>query len=141
MSSTTLTDRYGSTPRRPRSGNWVKWVLTGLVVIAGIGIASIGYSKFAVNEVEGKQIYFDIIDNRTMNIQFTVTREDPSQPAVCIIRTRSKDGSETGRREVYIAPSNESTVEVTAPVHTSHPPAVGDVYGCSLNVPAYLHAG
>ncbi|RVW02871.1 DUF4307 domain-containing protein [Rhodococcus xishaensis] len=141
MSSTPPTDRYGSAPRTLRSGTWVKWVLTGLVVVAGIGIAFIGYNKFAVNEIEGKQIYFDIIDNRTMDIEFTVTRDDPSQPAVCIIRTRSKDGSETGRREVYIAPSTDSTVKVTAPVQASQPPAMGDLYGCSLDVPGYLHAG
>ncbi len=141
MSSTPPTDRYGSAPRTARPKNWGKWVLTGLVILAGIGIAYIGYTKFAVKDVDGKQVAFEIVDDQTMNIQITVTREDPSEPAVCIVRTRSKDGSETGRREVYIAPSESKTVEVTAPVHASQPPAMGDLYGCSMDVPDYLRAG
>ena len=141
MSSTPPNDRYGSAPRTRQSKHWVKWALTGLVILAGLGIAYIGYTKFAVKDVEGKQVAFEIVDSRTMNIQITVTRQDPSQPAVCIVRTRSKDGSETGRREVYIAPSTSQTVEITAPVHTSQPPAMGDLYGCGLNVPEYLRAG
>lgn len=141
MSSTPPADRYGSAPRTQQSKHWVKWALTGLVILAGVGIAYIGYTKFAVKDVEGKQVAFEIVDSRTMNIQITVTREDPSRPAVCIVRTRSKDGSETGRREVYIAPSTSQTVEITAPVHASQPPAMGDLYGCGLNVPEYLRAG
>ncbi|WP_137725023.1 DUF4307 domain-containing protein [Prescottella subtropica] len=141
MSNTSPADRYGSAPRAPRSTRWVAWVLTGVVIVAGLGIAYIGYTKFAVKDVEGKQISFDIVDDRTMSIQFTVTRENPDQAAVCIIRTRSKDGSETGRREVYVAPSESQTVEITAPVRASQPPAMGDLYGCSSHVPEYLRAG
>lgn len=141
MSSTPPADRYGSAPRTHRPKNWVKVALTALVVVAGIGIAYIGYTKFSVKDVEGKQVAFDIVDNHTMNIRFTVTRDDPSEPAVCIIRTRSRDGSETGRREVYVAPSSSQTVEITAPVRASMPPAMGDLYGCSLDVPDYLRAG
>ncbi|WP_305094272.1 DUF4307 domain-containing protein [Prescottella sp. R16] len=141
MTSTPPADRYGSTTRTPRPKRWIAWILTGLVVVAGAGIAYIGYTKFAVKDVEGKQISFDIVGDRTMNIQFTVTRQDPEQAAVCIVRTRSKDGSETGRREVYIAPSPSQTVEITAPVKASQPPAMGDLYGCSSQVPEYLRAG
>jgi hypothetical protein len=141
MSSTPSPDRYGTARRRSGPLPWGKLLLTGLVVLAGIGIAYVGYTKFAVKDVEGKQIAFDIVDDRTMNIQFTVTRDNPSEPAVCIIRTRSKDGSETGRREVYVAPSDSDTVEITAPVYASKPPAMGDLYGCSTNVPDYLRAG
>jgi hypothetical protein len=57
---------------------------------------------------------------------------------VCILRARSLDGSETGRREVLVPPSSQATVQVTALVKTSKPPAMGDVYGCGTDVPAYL---
>ena len=33
---------------------------------------------------------------------------DPSVPAVCIVRARSIDGDETGRREVLVPPSTAS---------------------------------
>ena len=70
----------------------------------------------------------------------SVTRADPSRPVVCIVRARAKDGSETGRREVLVPPSEQATVQVTTIVKSSRPPAVGDVYGCGTEVPSYLVA-
>ena len=70
----------------------------------------------------------------------SVTRADPSRPVVCIVRARSRDGSETGRREILVGPSDQATVQVTAPVKTSRPPVTGDVYGCGTDIPAYLVA-
>ena len=69
-----------------------------------------------------------------------VTRSDPSRPVVCILRARSIDGSETGRREVLVPPSSQDTVNITATVKSTRPPVVGDVYGCGTDVPAYLVA-
>ncbi|MGV8875117.1 MAG: DUF4307 domain-containing protein [Rhodococcus sp. (in: high G+C Gram-positive bacteria)] len=118
-----------------------KIALVALVLLVGLGVAYYGYSKFSVKPIEGSQLSFDIVDDSTMSIRFSVTRQDPEQPAVCIVRARSRDGSETGRREVYIPPESASgTVEMTTEVTTSSPPAVGDVYGCSLDVPEYLRA-
>lgn len=130
-------DRYPSTTRT-RPGKLVTWGLTALVVVAGMIIAYAAYHKFAVKEIDTEVVSFDLVDDSTIDIQVTVTRADPSRPAVCIIRARSRDGSETGRREVYVAPSHSRTVEFTAPVRTSQPPGMGDVYGCSLDVPEYL---
>ena len=118
-----------------------KIALVALVLLVGLGVAYYAYPKFSVKPVEGSQLSFDIVDESTMSIRFSVTRENPEQPAVCIVRARSRDGSETGRREVYIPPeSSSTTVELTTDVTTSSPPAVGDVYGCSLDVPEYLRA-
>ncbi|MDV8021954.1 DUF4307 domain-containing protein [Rhodococcus sp. IEGM 1330] len=118
-----------------------KIALIALVLLVGVGVAYYGYSKFSVKPIEGSQLSFDIVDDSTMSIRFSVTRQDPEQPAVCIVRARSRDGSETGRREVYIPPESTSTsVELTTEVTTSAAPAVGDVYGCSLDVPEYLRA-
>jgi len=69
-----------------------------------------------------------------------VTRKDPSRPVVCIVRARSIDGGETGRREILVPPSSHATVQVTAVVKTSQRPVMGDVYGCGTDVPAYLVA-
>lgn len=115
-----------------------KIALVALVVLVGLGVAYYAYSKFSVKPIEGSQLSFDIVDDSTMSIRFSVTRQDPEQPAVCIVRARSRDGSETGRREIYIPQSASGSVELTTEVKTSSPPAVGDVYGCSLDVPQYL---
>ena len=81
---------------------------------------------------------FDIVDDTTVNIRLNVTRDDPSKPAVCIVRARSKDGTETGRREVLVPASESGTVDVRTFVTTSQAPGLGDLYGCSLDVPSYL---
>ncbi len=70
-----------------------------------------------------------------MQVTISVTRDDPSRPVVCIVRARSIDGSETGRREVLVPPSAQKTVQVTTIVKASRPPVVGDVYGCGTDVP------
>jgi len=81
-----------------------------------------------------------LLDDETVEVTISVTRDDPSQPVACIVRARSIDGSETGRREVLVPPSTQKTVQVTTTVKASRTPVVGDVYGCGTDVPAYLVA-
>ena len=84
---------------------------------------------------------FRVLDDRTVEITLGVTRKDPSRPVVCIVRARSYDGDESGRRELLVAPSEDKTVQVTTVVQTSKPAVVGDLYGCGLDVPDYLTTG
>jgi hypothetical protein len=58
----------------------------------------------------------------------------------CIVRVRSKDGSETGRREVLVPPSDQATVQVTTTVKSFQRPVMADIYGCGTNVPGYLRS-
>lgn len=72
------------------------------MVIAGVALAVFAYFKFAETDVKGEATGYEIIDSHTVAVQFTLTRPDPSQPAACVVRGRSLDGSETGRREILI---------------------------------------
>jgi len=90
--------------------------------------------------VKGDLAGYQLLDDETVQVAITVTRDDPSRPVVCIVRARSIDGSETGRREVLVPPSAQKTVQVTTIVKASRPPVVGDVYGCGTDVPSYLVA-
>ncbi|MCJ0904130.1 DUF4307 domain-containing protein [Rhodococcus sp. ARC_M6] len=138
MSKPLPQDRYPSATRTGSSRRWLVWALTALVIVVGTGIAFVGYTKFSVKEIETETISYDIADNSTMKIRFTVTRDDSSREAVCVVRARSKDGSETGRREVYVPPSEYQTLEFNTEIKTSLPPGMADVYGCSFDVPGYL---
>ena len=113
-------------------------VLAAAVIAIGVVIAIVGYQRLGPSDVEGSLAAYRLIDDETVSVTLTVRRTDPSRPAVCIVRARSKDGSETGRREVLVPPSNQASVQVTTTVKTSRPPVMGDVYGCGLNVPGYL---
>ncbi|SNT51756.1 DUF4307 domain-containing protein [Rhodococcoides kyotonense] len=141
MTATLPEGRYPRSTTHRGIGRRAKTVLLVLVVLLGLGVAYIGYQRFSVKDVEGTSLAFDLLDDRTISIRFSVTRAHPDEDAVCIVRARSRDGSETGRREVLVPGSANREVEVVSELNTSQPPAVGDVYGCSLNVPEYLRAG
>lgn len=130
--------RYGRSrlTRIPR--RWVIITLGALVVAAGLVIAVIGYHRFGTSDVTGTMAGYRVIDDQTASITISVTRSDPSRPVDCIVRVRSKDGSETGRRELLVPPSDAATVQVTTTVKSFEPPVVADIYGCGTDVPAYL---
>ncbi len=131
--------RYGRQRLARRQRRLIAGGLTALVLVAGVTIAIIASGKFG-GAVEGELSGYRLVDDETVDVTISVTREDPSEPVVCIVRARSIDGSETGRREVLVGPSTQKTVQVTAAVKSSRPPVVGDVYGCGTDVPSYLVA-
>jgi Domain of unknown function (DUF4307) len=130
--------RYGRARLSRISRRWVVVTLGALVVAAGVLVAVIGYHRLGTGDVKGSLAGYRVIDDQTASITISVTRSNPSRPVDCIVRVRSADGSETGRREVLVPPSQEATVQVTTTVKSSQPPLVADIYGCGTDVPAYL---
>ncbi|MGH3531855.1 MAG: DUF4307 domain-containing protein [Mycobacterium sp.] len=132
--------RYGH-PRLSRvSRRRVVIALAVLAVAAGVVVAVIGYQRLGSSDVKGTLAGYRLIDGETVSVTINVTRSDPSRPVDCIVRVRSKDGSETGRREVLVPPAQQATVQVTTIVKSSRPAVLGDVYGCGTDVPGYLRA-
>jgi Domain of unknown function (DUF4307) len=132
--------RYGRQRVSPSRRRAVVIALTVLALGLGMAVAVLGYQRLGSSEIAGKLAGYRLIDDETVDVTITVTRSNPSLPVACIVRARSKDGSETGRREILVGPSDEETIQVTVPVKTSRPPVVGDVYGCGSDVPPYLVA-
>lgn len=130
--------RYGRSRRSRIPRRWVVVTLGALVVVAGLVVAVIGYHRFGTSDVKGTMAGYRVIDDQTASITISVTRSDPSRPVDCIVRVRAKDGSETGRRELLVPPSDAGTVQVTTTVKSFEPPVVADIYGCGTDVPAYL---
>jgi hypothetical protein len=134
------TARYGRQQMSRRTRRGILIALSILIVTAGVVIALVGFHRLGTGDVKGELAGYRLIDDETAEVTVSVTRKDPSQPVVCILRARSIDGSETGRRELLVPPSPQETVQVKAIVKTSKPPAMGDVYGCGTDVPGYLRA-
>jgi hypothetical protein len=132
--------RYGRQRLSRRSRRGVAIGLTLFIVAAGVAIAFIGFQRLGSGDVKGELSGYRLVDDETVEVTISVTRKDPTQQVVCIVRARSLDGTETGRREVLVPPSSQPSVQVTAIVKSSKPPVVGDVYGCGTDVPAYLRA-
>ncbi len=135
-----LASRYGRTPMPAAVRRRIAIGLGLLVVVAGFGIAAVAYQRFEGVEIKSSAAAYEALDDSTMSVTISVTRKDPSQPVVCIVRVRSKDGTETGRREVLVGPSTEKAITVATTVKSYKRPFVGDVYGCGADVPGYLVA-
>jgi hypothetical protein len=123
-----------------RSRRWVVIALAVLVVAAGTVVAVVGYQRLGTGEVAGSLAGYQVLDNETASVTISVTRANPSRPVDCIVRVRAADGSETGRREVLVPPSEAATVQVTTTVKSSQPPVMADIYGCGTDVPGYLRS-
>jgi hypothetical protein len=132
--------RYGRARLSRTARRRVAITLAVSVVAAGIIIAVIGYHRLGTGKVTGSLAGYEVIDDETASVTISVTRSDPSRPVDCIVRVRSKDRNETGRREVLVPPSKEATVQVTTTVKSSQPPVMADVYGCGTDVPGYLRS-
>ena len=134
------TARYGRQKLSRRTRRRVVIGLFLLIVTVGVVIALIAFQRFGTGDVQGELGGYKIVDDETVAVTITVTRSDPSVPAVCIVRARSINGDETGRREILVSPSTASSAVIDAMVKSTKPPVVGDIYGCGIDVPAYLVA-
>jgi hypothetical protein len=132
--------RYGRSRLSRVSRRRVVIGLAVLVVAAGLAVAVVGYQRLGTSDVTGTLAGYQVVDNETASVTISVTRSDPSRPVDCIVRVKAKDGSETGRREVLVPPSEAATVQVTTTVKSSQPPVMADIYGCGTDVPGYLRA-
>lgn len=128
--------RYGRSGPRGRS-RWKYWAALSVFLVAGVVVAVVGYRNLGSDPIDAEVTSFQVLDDHTVTITFTVDRDHPNQAADCIMRSRSKDGAEAGRGEVYVPPST-TTIQLTTRLRTVRTPTTGEVYGCSYQVPAYL---
>lgn len=128
--------RYGSREksRRPR---WVYWSLLSVFVAAGLVVAYVAYVNLGDGPISTESASYTVVDDGAVKFGFTVTRDDPSKAADCIVRARAGDGDEAGVREVYV-PAGGAQRTVDTVVHTSKRAVIVEVYGCSYQVPPYL---
>lgn len=130
-------DRYGSRARNARTRPALRWALLAAVLVALVGVAIVGYRNLGSAPIEGKQVAFEVIDDQSVRITLEVQRDEPQRPADCVVRGRAESGEEVGRREVLIHPANGVTRQDTV-LRTSARATIGEVYGCTYNVPEYL---
>jgi hypothetical protein len=139
LSSELDTERYG----RKRSRLPSRW--RGALIIAGAlavgGVATwLAYENFGTAPIDTERVGFTDLPANAVRLTFTVTREHPDRPAVCIVRAQDVAGNESGRREVLIPPGSAQT-SISTVIQNARPPVTADVFGCSYQVPAYLSTG
>jgi len=130
--------RYGKQRLAAGTRRRIAFALGVLVVALTVIVAVVAYQRFARADVQGTINAYQVLDDHTVSVTISVTRTDPSQPVSCIVRARSSDGDETGRREILVLPAKEATVQVSTTVKSYKRAFVGDIYGCGTDVPRYL---
>lgn len=128
--------RYGSRSRR-RPSRRLRWVLFAVALVLSTGASIVGYRNLGSAPIEANRLTYEALDSNSMQITLEVRRDSPDRPVVCVVQAKSLDGTETGRKEILVPPSDGTAHPVTV-VTTSAPPVSGNVYGCSYNVPEYL---
>lgn len=127
--------RYGSRGRPPARRTY--WIVGIAAVAVGAVIAYLGYVNFGSTPISTERTGYESLPNNAMRLNFTVTRDHPERPAVCIVRVRGQDGGEGGRKEVLLPPGGTPT-PVSTIIRSTVEPVVADVFGCSYQVPSYL---
>jgi hypothetical protein len=127
--------RYGSRGR-PTARRTV-WIVGAAAVIFGGVVAYLAYTNLGGAPIETERTGYESLPGNAMRLNFTVTRDHPERPAVCIVRVRGRDGAEGGRKEVFIPPGG-MPASATTIIRSTVEPIVADVFGCSYQVPPYL---
>lgn len=132
----TPADRYGRVMKRSRR-RWVYWSLLGVFIVAGGVVAYVGYENLGANPIDAEVSSYHVVSDHEVDVSFTVTRDHPDQAADCILDAPAADGSEVGRREVYV-PAGENVGTLSTVLQTDKRATTAEFYGCSYQVPAYL---
>ena len=127
--------RYGSRGRAPSRRTY--WIVGGAALVAGGLIAWLAYANLGAAPIETERTGYESLPGNAMRLSFTVTRDHPERPAVCIVRVRGRDGGEGGRKEVFVPPGG-TPAAMTTIIRSTDEPVVADVFGCSYQVPEYL---
>jgi len=131
--------RYGEPGRG--SAFTSKSVAVVLTLLVGAFLAAGGYTIYQLNvtpSVTTEVVGVEVIDDERVDLSLAVTRDAPETPVYCIVRAQEESKGELGRREIYVPPSESSTIVVDTFVTTSQRAFMADAYGCGEDIPDYL---
>lgn len=130
--------RYGPSKasRRGRSRPVLRIVLIAVPLVLVLGpLTYLAYENLANDPIEADRTSFRELPDHSMELNMQVRRDEPDRAAVCIVRTRSVDGLETGRREVFVPPGKSQLETV---VKGTSKPVTASIVGCDYDVPGYM---
>lgn len=132
-----LKARYGAERNRPFAGKVL--VIALVVLIAGAMAYAVNqFMNASSADVTAVESGGSVGSDNRLNMRVDVTREDPSQPAYCIVTAMDYDKNEVGRREFYIPAGGPETSRHSVDINTRVQGYAGKIYGCSSIIPSHL---
>src|SRR5690348_15946658 len=83
--------RYGRQRLSRGNRRWNAIALGVAVLAAGVAIAVIGSQRLGTGPVKGELGGYQLVDEQTVQVTITVTRDDPAKAVSCIVRARAID--------------------------------------------------
>jgi hypothetical protein len=121
--------RYGR--RRDGRRRLVTPIVLGLIVlVASVALSVRLYRQYGDPDYQSQIVGWTGVTESQLTIDFTV-RVPAGGSASCVLRARSYDGAEVGRRTVRVAAhGDDTTIKASEPVPTTARASVGDVVVC-----------
>lgn len=130
-------NRYGKSRQNNFTGKILVIAFAVMMIAAGVYMVAMisrtGEAKVTAVETGGS-----IISDTKLTSQIDVTRDDPSQPAYCIITALDYSKAEVGRREVVIPAETARISRISVDINTRQRAHAAKVYGCSTTIPPHL---
>ncbi|MDY6049759.1 MAG: DUF4307 domain-containing protein [Corynebacterium sp.] len=129
-----------ATPASPSSSatGKVLAVIFFFLLLAAVVVVFQFTQKQQQTPVTATRITHQRLTDNTLRLTYDVHRRDVTQPSYCIILAWDYDKNEIGRREILNPVGGEEYTRIVADIPTRGVPIVGETYGCSDKVPAYL---
>lgn len=129
--------QYAATEKRGVAGPIIAIGMVIFLIAAGIVVYQY-YQKVQSVTVSATTANFKRTDDRTLNVDVDVNRDDPNVRSYCIVTAMNYDKAEIGRREFVIEPGGNKVQRFNVDIPSRDVPVAAKIYGCSTEVPKYL---
>ncbi|AKK02746.1 DUF4307 domain-containing protein [Corynebacterium epidermidicanis] len=129
--------QYEAPQRRGVTGPIVAIGAIIFLIAAGVVVYQY-YQKVTSITVSATTANFVRVDDRTLNVEVDVNRDDVDVASYCIVTAMNYDKAEIGRREFVIEPGGNKVQRFKVDIPTRDLPVAAKVYGCATEMPSYL---
>lgn len=129
--------RYGKRRNGTFTGKVLAVVFAALLIAVVVYMVAMFRNQTAV-DVEAVETGGEVLSDDAIRTNVDITRDDPEQPAYCIVYALDYDKNEVGRREVVLPAGGETTERYSITMPTRERAYAAEIYGCSSVIPPHL---
>lgn len=120
-------DRYGIKSQR---GGVIVVIVVGLLFGTWLTWSALHHANPVISS---SLVSFDNTDPRNIEISYTLTRRDPSQPATCVLMARDFDKTIVGQIEDHVEATEETSIVRTMTIPSRGDAVNAQVVNCRID--------